>query len=160
METKDATVIPYHKSNRGRTANVPAKKSAIPRKQAAGRKAFQTDECEIHGKAPDGAPCDKFSHLRTDGLGHFKPSIIRRTIVACTKLLRPLLIAGLAFLLYFLVTHVIFRSLHIGNTLPGSANSGVPNSVRHSPNNSVPNSVPKPNSSTSRGTSHNAIQGK
>lgn len=157
METKDATVIPYHKSNRGRSANVPKQVTPNKRTKAAGRKAFQTDECEIHGKASDGAPCAKFSHLRTDGLGHFKPPFFRRVIVQCTKLLRPLFIAGLAFVLYFLITHVIFKSLHIGNSLPGSTNGRVSDNVRHSSGNSVSHSVPKSHSAAAWSITHHAV---
>lgn len=168
MEATDANVIPYHKSNRGRTGQSATKPA---RKQAAGRKAFQGDYCEIHsGLNKDGTRfirfdsdgnemfggegCSKFSHLRTDGLGSFPVPYWRILLVTLTKTIKPLFIVSFAVGSLYLVLHFVGGALHFNNTVPRPTDSGVPNNVRHPPPNGVshrgtvgPNSTPSGNPS-------------
>jgi hypothetical protein len=158
METKDATVIPYHKSNRGRAVKDETKQKVPARKAAAGRKAFQGEYCEYHGPADDGKGCAKFSHLDTTGLGTWKAPFYRYFLVTFSKAIKPAFIVGFAALSIFALYHFVGGALHFGNTVPGPTDGGMSNNVRHSSSNSVPNSVPKSHSLTSRGHSHHAIQ--
>lgn len=170
MEATNAKVIPYHKSNRGR-----AVKNA-PRKQAAGRKAFQGEYCEIHSGLDDngerylrydpdgnemfgGTGCAKFSHLRTDGLGIHKSPIYRRFLVVLTRLIKPVFIIGFAAFSVFLAYHFIGGALHVNNTLPGSTDGRMSNNVRHSSPNGVPNSGTKPANPTPRVNPSSATTG-
>jgi hypothetical protein len=158
METKDATVIPYHKSNRGRAVKDETKQKVPARKAAAGRKAFQGEYCEYHGPSDDGKGCAKFSHLDTTGLGTWKPPFYRFFLVTFAKAIKPAFIVGFAALSIFALFHFVGGALHFGNTVPKSTDGGVSNNVRHTSSNSVPNSVAKSHGPTSIGNSHNAIQ--
>lgn len=145
MVTNDANVIPYHKSNRRNgNASTQSPKATPARKQAAGRKAFQGEYCEIHGGIPDETGdekgCSKFSHLDTSGLGQWKSPLYRRFLVACTKRLKPLFIVSFAAFSFWLFFHYVGSALHIGGPVHKPAVGGVPGSVRHTPPNSLPSS--------------------
>lgn len=149
MDTTDANVIPYHKSNRGRAVKSATKSTSPPRKRAEGRKAFQGEFCEYHGPAEDGKGCAKFSHLDTSGRGLAKLPFWRTFLATFTKALKPLFIALLFVGLIYIATHFVGRALHIGGGLPSPTNSPMPGSVRPSPNHSVShrgigNSMPIP----------------
>lgn len=161
-EIRDANVIPYHKSNRGRTAtNVakktaakPTKKTPVRKAGAAGRKAFQGEYCEIHsGLREDGSQfleydpdgneifggqgCAKFSHLDTTGRGLYKVPWWRVSLSILAKSAKPIIMVFVAVGIFYVATHFVGRALHFGNTLPGPTHSSVPTNVRPSPANSV-----------------------
>lgn len=159
MESADATVIPYHKSNRGRSANASTKVPPQRKAGAAGRKAFQGDYCEIHGPADDGKGCAKFSHLDTTGRGLAHLPFYRTFLATFTRAIKPLFMALIAIGIFYIATHFVGRALHIGSGLPNTTDGRVPGSVRPSPSHGVSHRGIGPASITPVGDFHYAIPG-
>lgn len=184
MDTTDANVIPYHKSNRGRavksdtkpTKKVPAKK-APERKKAAGRKAFQGDYCEIHSGLDEngnryirwdddgneifgGQGCAKFSHLRTDGLGIHRMPFYRTFLVVLTRAIKPLFIVAFALGSILFAYHFIGGALHFDHSVPKPTNGGVSNNVRPSPSNSISSGSTKHSNPATSGNTHPTTTGQ
>lgn len=109
----------------------------IARKKADGRKAFQGVYCEIHGSTDDGTGCAKFSNLRNDGLGIYRPSFWRFWVAGFTRLVKPLFLVSFAAITLYLGFHFVSRTLSIGTIVPTTTKSPMSSSIRPTSTNSV-----------------------
>ena len=134
------------------------------RRAGNGRQAFAEGFCEIHGPSEDGAPCAKFSHLPGNGVGAYKPSILRRARSFFVSLIKPMVLIGFVAGSLYLGSHFLPNLFSLGNFVPGTnvvPNGGTNtngNSDRHNDGNrNSPTDGTKRNRSTNgskSGSSH------
>jgi len=101
---------------------------------ASGRARLAGGVCAVHGPGPDGQPCARFAHLRTDGVGVYRVGWFRRRLAALNKFVKPVVIVGLLTLSLWWMARVVPGLVHFG--VPGMPTGG--NSGRTAPAAVVP----------------------